>query len=67
MCPPADVIAKLSDALSRTIADQSLRERFAADGAIPAADASAAYLGGLIKSDYERYDTLLKQLNIRIE
>ena len=64
---PADVVAKLSDALSRTLADQSLRERFAADGAIPAADASAAYLARLIKSDYERYDTLLKQLNIRIE
>jgi tripartite-type tricarboxylate transporter receptor subunit TctC len=64
---PGDVVAKLSDALSRTLADPSLRERFAADGAIPAADASAAYLGGLIKSDYERYDTLLKQLNIRIE
>ena len=64
---PSEVVAKLSDALARTLADPSLRERFSADGAIPAADASAAYLGGLIKSDYERYDTLLKQLNIRIE
>ena len=44
-----------------------MKERFAADGAIPADDASAATLGALIKSDYERYGVLLKQLNIRIE
>lgn len=63
---PADVVAKLVDALTRTLADPALRARFAADGAIPAADAGSGHLGGLIKSDYERYGTLLKQLEIRV-
>ncbi len=64
--PPA-VVAKLSEALSRSLADPALRERLAADGAIPAPDSGPDNLGRLIKSDYERYETLLKQLDIRIE
>jgi tripartite-type tricarboxylate transporter receptor subunit TctC len=64
---PADVVAKLSDALARALADPSLRDRLAADGALPAADAGSAYLGGLIQADYERYGVLLKQLDIRVD
>lgn len=64
---PADVIAKLNEALSKTVQIPEVRSRLVTSGAMPSADPSSAHFGRVIESDFKRYGEMLKALNISVD
>jgi len=64
--PPA-VIARLNAAMAETLKRPDVRERMLAAGATPSDDTSSAFFANVIKSDHDRYGTLIKTLNIKVE
>jgi tripartite-type tricarboxylate transporter receptor subunit TctC len=64
---PADIVAKLNDALAQTLKKPEVRERLLASGAIPAENTSSEYLAAVIRQEYDRYGDMLKAMNITPE
>ena len=64
---PAGVIAKLNAAMAETIKRPDVRQRMFGAGATPSEDTSSAFFSSVIKSDFDRYGTLIKTLNIKVE
>jgi tripartite-type tricarboxylate transporter receptor subunit TctC len=63
---PPEVIAKLSDALAKTIAQQDVRDRFATLG-LDAASSTAAEFSALIRSEVPKWIRVAKSANIKVE
>ncbi len=64
---PQDVLNKLNAALQEALAKPAVREKLIAGGAIPAQDASIAYLQDIIRSDFTRYGDMLKTIQVTID
>lgn len=64
---PAEVIAKLNNALVQTLKKQEVRDKLVASGAMPVEEPSSDNFARVIQSDYARYGELIKTLNITVE
>jgi tripartite-type tricarboxylate transporter receptor subunit TctC len=63
---PAPVIARLSDALNKTLAQPEVRERFAAQGLSPMPGTPEQF-GAFIRAEIEKWGKVAKAANIRID
>jgi tripartite-type tricarboxylate transporter receptor subunit TctC len=63
---PPEVIAKLSDALAKTIALQEVRDKFASQG-LDAAPSTAAEFSALIRSEVPKWIRVARTANIKVE
>ena len=63
---PPEVVAKLSSGLSQALLAPEVRQRFEEFGYEPIVDTPAQF-GALIRSDIERYTTLIKRAGIRVD
>jgi tripartite-type tricarboxylate transporter receptor subunit TctC len=63
---PPDVIAKLSDALAKTIAQPDVREKFAAQG-LDASPSTAAEFSALIRTEVPKWIRVARSANIKVE
>jgi tripartite-type tricarboxylate transporter receptor subunit TctC len=63
---PPEIIAKLSDALAKTIAQQDVRDKFASQG-LDAASSTSAELSALIRAEVPKWIRVAKSANIKVE
>ena len=63
---PREAIAKLSDALTKTITQQDVREKFATQG-LDAAPSTAEEFSAHIRSEVPKWARLAKSANIKVE
>ena len=63
---PPEIIAKLSEALAKTIALQEVRDKFASQG-LDAAPSTAAEFSALIRSEVPKWIRIAKSANIKVE
>jgi tripartite-type tricarboxylate transporter receptor subunit TctC len=63
---PQPVVAKLNGEITRMLADRDLAQKLAVQGAEPS-PSTAAELGRYMRVDQERWRTVIKKANIRLE
>jgi tripartite-type tricarboxylate transporter receptor subunit TctC len=63
---PPEIVARFNVEIGKALADPGIRERYA-QAALEPVGGGADVLARLLKSDYEKYGRLVKELNIRIE
>jgi tripartite-type tricarboxylate transporter receptor subunit TctC len=63
---PPEVIAKLSDALAKTIAQPDVRDKFATQG-LDAASSTAEEFSAHIRSEVPKWIRVAKSANIKVE
>jgi tripartite-type tricarboxylate transporter receptor subunit TctC len=63
---PAPMIARLSDALNKALAQPEIRERFAAQGLTPAPGTPEQF-GAHIRAEIEKWGKVAKAANIRVD
>jgi tripartite-type tricarboxylate transporter receptor subunit TctC len=63
---PPEVVAKLTDAMKKSLANPELRERLEKVGARPVGNSSAEFTAQ-IKSEQERMKKLVKERNITLQ
>jgi tripartite-type tricarboxylate transporter receptor subunit TctC len=63
---PPEIVARFNAEIGKALADPGIRERYA-QAALEPVGGSADGLARLLRSDYEKYGRLVKELNIRIE
>jgi tripartite-type tricarboxylate transporter receptor subunit TctC len=66
---PKDIIGKLNAAVVETLADRTVRSRFAeiGQGTFPREQQTPEALGALVKADAEKWWPIIKQLGIKAE
>jgi len=64
---PREIITKLNAAMTETLKRPDVRQRMVAAGASPVEDTSSEFFARTIRADHERYGTLIKSLNIKVE
>ena len=63
---PADVVAKLTDAMKKTMANPELRKKLEEIGARPVGNSPAEFTAQ-VKSEIERMKKLVKERNIKLQ
>jgi tripartite-type tricarboxylate transporter receptor subunit TctC len=63
---PTPIIATLSATINQALADAAVRERFF-NAAQEPVGGTAEQLSQVFRSDYAKYERLMKELNIKIE
>jgi len=63
---PAGIVARLNAEIGKSLAEASIRERYA-QAAMEPVGGTAADLARLLRGDYDKYGRLIKELNIRLE
>ncbi len=63
---PPEIVARFNAEIGKALADPGIRERYA-QAALEPVGGGAESLARLLRSDYEKYGRLVKELNIRIE
>jgi tripartite-type tricarboxylate transporter receptor subunit TctC len=63
---PKDIVNKLSSEIARILALPDVRDTLAAQG-LTAYPLSSDHFGGLIRSDIDRYGSVIKSAGIKIE
>ena len=63
---PPEIVARFNAEIGKALADPGIRERYA-QAALEPVGGSADALARLLRSDYEKYARLIKELNVRIE
>ena len=63
---PADIVARLNAEISKALAEPGIRERYA-QAALEPVGGTPADLARLLRSDYDKYARLIRELDIRIE
>ena len=63
---PADIVARLNAEIGKALADPGIRERYA-QAALEPVGGTPGDLARLLRSDYDKYARLIRELDIRIE
>jgi tripartite-type tricarboxylate transporter receptor subunit TctC len=63
---PAGIVARLNAEIGKSLAEASIRERYA-QAAMEPVGGTTADLARLLRGDYDKYGRLIKELNIRLE
>jgi tripartite-type tricarboxylate transporter receptor subunit TctC len=63
---PPEIVARFNAEIGKALADPGIRERYA-QAALEPVGGTADGIARLLRSDYEKYGRLVKELNIRIE
>jgi len=63
---PPEIVARFNVEIGKAVADPGIRERYA-QAALEPVGGGADSLARLLRSDYEKYGRLIKELNIRVE
>ena len=63
---PPEIVARFNAEIGKALADPGIRERYAL-AALEPVGGTADSLSRLLRSDYEKYGRLIRELNIRIE
>jgi len=63
---PSDIVAKLSGALTKTLAEPDVRKRFTEQGIDPA-PSTAEQFGAYIRSEIEKWGRIAKAANLKID
>jgi tripartite-type tricarboxylate transporter receptor subunit TctC len=63
---PAEIVARLNAEIGKALAEPALRERYAS-AALEPVGGSAADLARVLKTDYEKYGRLIRELGIKLE
>ena len=63
---PAEIVARLNAEIGKALADPGIRERYA-QAALEPVGGTPADLARLLRSDYDKYARLIRELDIRIE
>ena len=64
---PANIINVLNRELAQAVSAPELKEKMAADGALPGAPLNPAELKAAFASDYARWDGVMKKAGVKIE
>jgi tripartite-type tricarboxylate transporter receptor subunit TctC len=63
---PADIVARLNAEIGKALGDAGIRERYAS-AALEPVGGSAESLARLLRSDYDKYARLIKDLGIKLD
>ena len=63
---PADIVARLNTEIGKALVDPGVRERYA-QAALEPVGGSAENLARLLRSDYDKYARLIRELSIKLE
>lgn len=63
---PADIVARFNAEIGKALADAGIRERYA-QAAMEPVGGAAADLARLLRTDYDKYGRLIKDLSIKLE
>ncbi len=63
---PAEIVARLNGEIGKALSESALRERYA-QAALEPVGGTAAEMGRLLRTDYEKYARLIKDLNIKLD
>ena len=63
---PAEIVARLNAEIGKALAEPAIRERYA-QAALEPVGGTADNLARLLRSDYDKYSRLIRELNIRLE